>query len=490
MYKRGAQGWLKHLDFIMLDLVCLQLAFLLAYAARMGSLNPYATDTYRSIGIIILLADIIVSFTFNTFKNVLKRGYYRELAITIKHVCLVESVLIVFLFTIRQSSTYSRIVIYLMAVLYLCLGYFTRIFWKKHLIKVLAASKSKRSLVVVTMSNMAEKVLENIRESSYEQFRIAGFAFLDKDMVGERIGGIKVIANRKNLADAVCHEWVDEALIVMPVNVAFPDVLVGQLAQMGIVVHLGLFERSELSAANAKGERKQFIENLGNYLVLTTTLNYATPLQQFLKRSVDILGGLVGTLITGLLILIIGPMIYITSPGPIFFKQVRVGTNGKRFKIYKFRSMYMDAEERKKELMEKNNCKDGMMFKMDNDPRIIGSKIMPDGTVKKGFGNFIRDYSLDEFPQFLNVLKGDMSLVGTRPPTVDEWEKYELHHRARLAIRPGITGLWQVSGRSNITDFEEVVKLDTEYITKWSMGLDCRILLQTIGVVFGKKGAK
>ena len=108
------------------------------------------------------------------------------------------------------------------------------------------------------------------------------------------------------------------------------------------------------------------------------------------------------------------------------------------------------------------------MFKMENDPRVIGSEKGPG----KGIGNFIRKTSLDEFPQFFNVLKGDMSLVGTRPPTVDEWEKYELHHRARLAIKPGLTGMWQVSGRSEITDFEEVVKLDTKYISEWSFMLD------------------
>ena len=139
----------------------------------------------------------------------------------------------------------------------------------------------------------------------------------------------------------------------------------------------------------------------------------------------------------------------------------------------------MDAEERKKELMKQNNIKDGMMFKMDDDPRII-----------KGVGHFIRKTSLDEFPQFWNILKGDMSLVGTRPPTMDEWEKYELHHRKRLAIKPGLTGMWQVSGRSNITDFEEVVRLDTEYIKKWSPGLDIKILFKTVAVVLGKVGSK
>ena len=123
------------------------------------------------------------------------------------------------------------------------------------------------------------------------------------------------------------------------------------------------------------------------------------------------------------------------------------------------------SEERKKELMKQNRVSDGLMFKMENDPRVIGSEKGPG----KGIGNFIRKTSLDEFPQFFNVLKGDMSLIGTRPPTVDEWEKYELHHRARLAIKPGLTGMWQVSGRSEITDFEEVVKLDTKYISEWSL---------------------
>ena len=139
--------------------------------------------------------------------------------------------------------------------------------------------------------------------------------------------------------------------------------------------------------------------------------------------------------------------------------------------------------------MAQNRVKDGMMFKLDWDPRIIGSRQLPDGTVKKGVGNFIRDWSLDEFPQFINVLLGDMSLVGTRPPTVDEWEKYNLHHRARLATKPGVTGMWQVSGRSNITDFEEVVKLDKQYITDWDLGMDIKILLKTVGVVFKREGS-
>ena len=138
----------------------------------------------------------------------------------------------------------------------------------------------------------------------------------------------------------------------------------------------------------------------------------------------------------------------------------------------------MDAEERKQELMDKNEMQ-GYMFKMENDPRIL-----------KGIGNFIRDTSIDELPQFWNVLKGDMSLVGTRPPTVEEYEMYEMQHLKRMSIKPGITGMWQTSGRSDITDFEEVVRLDTQYITNWSITLDIKLLLKTILVVFKKEGSR
>ena len=168
--------------------------------------------------------------------------------------------------------------------------------------------------------------------------------------------------------------------------------------------------------------------------------------------------------------------IKIESPGPVFFAQERIGRNGRRFKIYKFRSMYIDAEERKKELMEKNQM-NGLMFKMDDDPRI--TKV----------GKFIRKTSIDELPQFYNILVGQMSLVGTRPPTVDEFNQYSLYYKRRLSMTPGLTGMWQVSGRSSITDFDEVVKLDLEYIDNWSVGLDIKILFMTVYTVLFRRGA-
>lgn len=306
---------------------------------------------------------------------------------------------------------------------------------------------------------------------------------IDADWLGKKICGVPVVANAEELPMYVCQEWIDEVLVVISEQLPYPEELIDKLTETGVTVHLNLAK-----ITNKTGKR-QFVEKVGEYTVLTTSLNYASAGQLLLKRLMDIFGGLVGCIATGIICLFVGPAIYIASPGPIFFSQERVGKNGKKFKMYKFRSMYMDAEERKAELMKENKLGDGKMFKMDFDPRVIGNKVLSDGTHKTGVGDFIRRTSLDEFPQFFNVLKGDMSIVGTRPPLISETNLYEPHHKARLAIKPGITGMWQVSGRSDITDFEEVVRLDKEYIENWNIGLDIKILFKTVMVVVKKDGS-
>ena len=482
MYKRSSQSWTKHLDFMMLDLVCLQVSFFLAYIIRHGLGSPYAEPEYRSMAVVMTLFVILIMIFFETFKNVLKRGYYSEFTATLKQMCLLELGLAFYLFMIQGGASYSRAVMYLTGAIYVVLGYTTRILWKNHL-KRKMKEMGRCSLLILTTAERAQSVILNIENHNYKDFRLTGVALLDMDKRGEQIAGVPVVADRETVVSYACREWVDEVFIDLPEAMETPQALVEQFTQMGAVVHIRLLQAGGLSG------RKQLVERLGNYTVLTTSINYASDRQMLLKRLLDILGGLAGSLATIILSLILAPIILIQSPGPLFFVQERVGKNGKRFKMYKFRSMYVDAEERKKELLSQNRIKDGYMFKLDWDPRIIGSKKLADGTTKKGVGNFIRDWSLDEFPQFFNVLKGDMSLVGTRPPTVEEWERYELHHRARLSAKPGITGLWQVSGRSNITDFEEVVKLDVEYISRWSMGMDIRILVQTVKAVLRKNGA-
>lgn len=479
MYKKATKGWLKHFDFMVIDFFCLELSFLFAYNIRQGVGNPFMVPIYRNMAITLFLIEILVIFFFETLKNVLKRGMYKEFAITFKHVCLVVLISSFYLFLTQSGAEYSRIILIVTGGIYLVVSYATRLVWKRYLLSKNMLEGKCRSLLIVTSESMIDTVVGNIKSNNYEGFYITGVAVLDKNMVGTEVDGVQVVADASTVTDFVCREWVDEVFINLPSEIPLCEDLINQFVEMGVAVHLKL-----VKAGNLAGQ-KQFVERLGNYTVLTTCVNVANSRQLFLKRVLDICGGIVGCIVTGVLFLLVAPCIYIQSPGPIFFSQIRVGKNGKKFKIYKFRSMYMDAEERKKELMEKNRISDGMMFKMDFDPRIIGS----DKGKGKGIGNFIRKYSIDEFPQFFNVLKGDMSLVGTRPPTVDEWEKYELHHRARLAIKPGITGLWQVSGRSNITDFEEVVALDRKYITEWSMGVDMRILLKTVLVVIGQEGS-
>jgi len=194
------------------------------------------------------------------------------------------------------------------------------------------------------------------------------------------------------------------------------------------------------------------------------------------KRILDLVGGLVGTIILFILYPFVGAAIKLDSPGPVLFKQKRMGRHGRVFNVIKFRSMYQDAEDRKQEFMEKNEM-NGALFKLKDDPRITR------------MGRFLRKTSLDEVPQFLNVLKGEMSLVGTRPPTLDEVEKYQPEHLKRISAKPGLTGLWQVSGRNQITDFEEVVELDCRYLDNWRFLNDLKILVKTIYVVFQRKGA-
>jgi len=482
MYKKSSSGWLKHYDFIILDLLCLQMAFVIAYILRMGLRNPYANELYFDMAIYLVFADLVVIFFDETFSGVLKRGFYKEFVATFKHSLLVSLLAVFYLFATKLGEDYSRLALGTMGVLYAVISYVARLGWR-YILRHKILDDKKKSLLIITTEDEAEKVLKDVLSETLIECVVSGVILLDNKEIGRDICGISVVANEENAASYICHNWVDEVLIHVSPEVSYSQQLIDDITETGVIVHISITELT-----NSVGKR-QFVETLGNYTVLTTSINYMTPKEALFKRALDVVGGLVGCVLTAIIFVFIAPLIYIASPGPIFFSQTRVGKNGKKFKLYKFRSMYMDAEERKKELMKQNRVADGFMFKMDFDPRIIGNKVLEDGTRKTGIGDFIRRTSLDEFPQFYNVLKGDMSLVGTRPPTLDECEKYEFHHRARLATKPGITGMWQVSGRSQITDFEKVVKLDTQYINEWSMGLDLRILCKTVLAVIKKEGS-
>ena len=481
MYRKRWRSWGKHWDFMILDIICQQLAFTFAYIIRFGNGSPYGDIEYLNLAVVFMLIDFFVEVVFDSFKNVLKRGYLNELTATGKHVLLVELLTAFYLFTTKQGGIYSRISYYVMIPLYLLITYIARCCLKHYLRRNNVLVKKKSMLVIGPEERLTDS-LERICSNCYGYSEIKAVT-LNTDRKGDKISGVPVVANGNDVMEYVCRQWVDEVIIPPCAQDEFPNELVHKLMEMGIVVHIGIAKAGKITGGCFQ------VEKIGGYVVITESLNEASSIHLAIKRLMDIAGGLVGCFITLLILIICGPIIYINSPGPIFFAQERVGKNGRRFKMYKFRTMYPDAEERKKELMEQNRVKDGMMFKMDFDPRVIGNKILPDGTKKEGIGSFLRKTSLDEFPQFFNILMGDMSMVGTRLPTVDEWEKYEPHHRARMSFRPGLTGLWQVSGRSSITDFEEVVKLDTKYIDEWSLGKDVRILFKTVKVVLGDDGA-
>lgn len=221
--------------------------------------------------------------------------------------------------------------------------------------------------------------------------------------------------------------------------------------------------------------RWEYHDFMGRPTLLSHTVEL-DPDQVLFKRVFDITGSLIGVAILVLVYPVLALAIKLTSPGPVFFRQVRVGRNGKRFVIYKFRSMRADAERQRKDLEDRNELA-GAVFKMKDDPRVTP------------LGKLIRKLSLDELPQFINVLKGEMSLVGTRPPTPNEVSEYQKWHHRRISIRPGITGMWQVSGRNKVTDFDEIVKLDLKYIDSWNIWLDTVILLKTVFVLFRRDDA-
>ena len=472
MYKKENNSWLKHIDFVILDILCLQLAFILAYEIRVAKGIPYLNPLYENMAFVLVIFQLLVSFFGESFSGVLRRGFLIEMKCMIEHEICVMLLAVFYLFMSQQGVMYSRGAFTIMCTLYFFIAYAARIGWKKVIRSRKFVEGEKRSILIITTDAEAANVVKALRGDSYGTYHLAGVALLDKNKTGSMIQRVPVVAGADDVTAYIHKNWVDEVFFALPEHVDIPKKIMKDCNRMGVVTHV------QLAALNELG-KNQVVEEIAGYMVLSSSINIVSSWQLLVKRLMDIAGGLVGCIFTGIIYIFIAPIMKVKSPGPVFFSQVRMGKNGKPFKIYKFRSMYMDAEERKKELMEKNNIKDGLMFKMDDDPRII-----------KGIGHFIRKTSLDEFPQFWNILKGDMSLVGTRPPTMDEWDKYELHHRRRLAIKPGLTGMWQVSGRSEITDFEEVVELDTKYIEQWSIGLDIKILFKTVTVVFTGSGAK
>jgi exopolysaccharide biosynthesis polyprenyl glycosylphosphotransferase len=469
MYRKQAKSWAKHLDFTLLDLLCMVLAIISAYWWRFDGRWIFHDPMWSRLVVVMVLIDVVVVFFTESYTGVLRRNKYQELRATVEHCVIVFGGILVYLYGTKQSFLYSRKLLFVYLILSICLEYGERVLLKRFIRYNKLKDRNKTEMLVVAEGVNVERCLQEISHNRYTNYRVVGVVVVDKDMVGEEIQGVPVVATADTFMEYMRTNVVDEVFIDGNTR-ASTEELGRELIELGITVHMAMIHIDKMLP-------NRLIEEYGNYIVVTSSMKIASVKQLFIKRTMDIIGALIGLVIAFVAFLIFAPIIKIQSPGPIFYKSVRIGRNGRRFNFYKFRSMYVDADKKKEELLEYNEM-NGLMFKMENDPRIIP------------IGHFMRKYSIDELPQFWNVLVGDMSLVGTRPPTEEEFAQYEYHHKARLGIKPGLTGMWQVSGRSDITDFEQVVAMDTDYISNWTIGLDITLILKTIGVVITGKGSK
>ena len=495
MYKRRLRGWSQHIDFMLLDNLCLFLSLLAGFllVKKDGVLGSLF---FWRLVLEAVLVNLVVMIGLDTYHSVLHHSPWDEMTRLLGQTGRVILILLV-LQLLNQTSDNGLSKIALYAVpLYIVSCYIMRQAYKSFL-KKKHHILNRHSMLIALETSQILSVIPRLLRSNYGSYRFIGIAIMGADPSEEEarqalrslweeypeLETIPIVATTDTLEQYLTNNWVDEVYLDVPPKANLPVDLINSLMRMGITIHTSLTNLDEIES------RHKNVEWICGHLTITTSLGYITGRDVFLKRVMDIAGGLLGTLVTIILTPPIAAAIWLSDPGPVFFAQTRIGENGKKFQMYKFRSMYMDAEERKKQLALESGQEDQLMFKLEHDPRIIGQKQLSNGKWKKGVGGWIRDLSIDEFPQFFNVLKGDMSLVGTRPPTVDEWHRYEPFHRSRMSTKPGITGLWHVSGRSEIRDFDTVVRLDREYIENWSLKRDIHILFKTVWVVLNRKGA-
>ncbi|BBA93004.1 sugar transferase [Streptococcus ruminantium] len=426
------------------------------------------SDLSRTGILLILLLHFIVFYISGISIDIESRGYLIELEKTLVYSLLFALLLTFTSFMLEDGFKISRRGVVYFSTLNFSFIYILNCLVRRYRHIFLTTVEQQRKTLLVTTGEYLDRMRGLLESEALPAKQLAGIVIM-----GEAAGDIALNIPRVSYGEAVefaTREVVDHVFISLPSDSYDLKNFVSEFEILGIDVSI------DINTFDFQALKNKKIQQIGNHSIVTFSSSFHKPSHIFFKRFLDIVGALIGLVICGLVSILLVPLIR-KDGGPAIFVQKRVGKNGRIFKFYKFRSMYMDAEERKKELLAQNQMQGGM-FKMDNDPRITP------------IGHFIRKTSIDELPQFYNVLIGDMSLVGTRPPTVDEFERYTPSQKRRLSFKPGITGLWQVSGRSNITDFDEIVKLDVGYIDNWTIWLDIKILLKTVKVVVMREGSK
>ncbi len=334
MYKRNAQGWSKHLDFIILDEITLMISFLLALIIRHGRVSLDA-EIYRNLMFVLALADIAAIIFFNLMHDVLKRGYAKELSASLKLALVVFLIATGFMFSTQSGEAYSRLVVTYTAILHLILGCGSRIALKYFLQHYKGSNKlspEKRSMLAIVKTKTAEDVIGRLLESPAEPYRLVGLVISDPSESAspvKAVMGIPVVADLYSVTDYICRNWVDSVYIDCPATDDGIEEIISDCREMSVPVHCHI-------PGVSKYKQKQFVERVGGMTVLTLSNTYATPLQLFSKRLMDIIGGSIGSLIALLIIAIVGPIIKHASPGPVLYRSERIGQNGKRFQMIKF----------------------------------------------------------------------------------------------------------------------------------------------------------
>lgn len=462
---------IENYSILCADMSCVIISYILAYAIRANKRNAIDMSVVGIVFVITLAVSMLFYLMSSRGYKFFSRGYLVELIETAKRSIILFILIGFLIYALRYEKGYSRLMLGYFSSINFVLTYVVRCITKNLTLRDFRQGKKGDQVLLISTSDKVEDVFELIKKDEHWSYKICAIALTDKDETGQSIHDIPIVASMDNMSDILQHLTFDVVFLYYPeLNDEDTNSLIESIQLTGAMCHYA----TQLPA------KSLFHVSTGKFASLPV-ITYSSVEYDYrmrvVKRLIDIAGSFVGLVITAIVTPFVALAIKIDSPGPIFFKQTRLSKNGRKFEIYKFRTMYIDAEERKKELMAHNEMK-GNMFKMENDPRITR------------VGKFLRKTSIDELPQFWNIFCADMSLVGTRPPTVEEFENYTEMQKRRLSIRPGLTGMWQVSGRSKITDFDEIVKLDLEYIDNWSLALDIKILLKTVFVVFAHKGAK
>ena len=460
------QNKLKPIDIlvVLLDVLITVAAFTGAYLLR-GIYNPTAKPLFE-IGeyswiLWIFIPTQYLSFAYFGLYGSKKTNPPLIIAANLVKAFGITALISAAAVFVIKSDVFSR----LMFVIFLCIGFVTllveRLVLRIYLVRAIKNNTSQKRVLIVGDADES-KILENLRANDDLLVNVIGFVGINRETELGNVSDIYriIVDNTADEVYFVINEQIGESVE----------------AAIGICESLGITIKVILDLFNLKFSKTQ-LSYAGKMPMLTFHTVSLNEGQLLIKRIMDIICSVIGLAITGVLTLFIVPAIKLDSKGPVFFSQTRVGKNGRKFKIYKFRTMQEDAENHLHELLDQNEMS-GAVFKMENDPRI--TKV----------GSFLRKTSLDELPQFFNILKGEMSLVGTRPPTVGEVEEYQMYHRRRLSIKPGLTGNWQISGRNKITDFEDIYALDIDYIDNWSIALDIKIILKTFSAVLSRRGAE